>query len=131
MDLERFGTAADLDELIAIRDRIESLVTREVHTDTLGPKADLLDFGDALQLRMEVPGVDQADVELALQGRDLLVAGLRETLEDGVETVFCERPNGPFQRTVHLPVEIEREAVSAHLRDGVLVVHLPKLRPDA
>jgi HSP20 family protein len=126
MDLERFGTAADLDELIAVRDRIESLVTRDVHVDNLTPKADLLDLGDALQLRIEVPGVDQGDIELALQGRDLLVAGLRETLEEGVETVFSERPNGPFQRTVRLPTDVEREHVSAHLRDGVLVVHLPK-----
>jgi len=126
MDLERFGTAADLDELIAVRDRIESLVTRDVHVDNLTPKADLLDLGDALQLRIEVPGVDQGDIELALQGRDLLVAGLRETIEEGVDTVFSERPNGPFQRTVRLPNDVEREHVSAHLRDGVLVVHLPK-----
>jgi len=128
MDLERFGTAADLDELIAIRDRIESLVTRDVRADSLSPRADLLDLGDALQLRMEVPGVDQADIELALQGQELLVAGLRETLEADVEAIFSERPNGPFQRSVHLPVPVEREQVNAHLRDGVLVVHLPKLR---
>jgi HSP20 family molecular chaperone IbpA len=117
MDLERFGTAADLDELIAVRDRIESLVTRDVHVDNLTPKADLLDLGDALQLRIEVPGVDQGDIELALQGRDLLVAGLRETLEEGVETVFSERPNGPFQRTVDCPTDVERDHVSAHLRE--------------
>jgi len=126
MDLERFGTAADLDELLKVRDRIESLVTRDSQDDALAPKADLVDFGDALQLRMEVPGVDQADLELALSGRELLVAGLRETLEDGVDVLFSERPNGPFQRTIRLPESIDREHVSAHLRNGVLVVHLPK-----
>ena len=126
MDLERFGTATDLDELIAIRDRIESLVRSDARDDALAPKVDLLDLGDALQLRMEVPGVDQGDVELALQGQELLIAGLRETVEEDAEVLFSERPNGPFQRSVHLPVPIERERVSAHLRHGVLVVHLPK-----
>ena len=126
MDIERFGTAADLEELITIRDRIESLATHQATADTLTPKTDLLDFGDALQLRMEVPGVDQADLELALQGQELLVAGLRETLEDGVTSIFSERPNGHFQRTIRLPEAIDREHVSAHLRKGVLVVHLPK-----
>lgn len=126
MDLERFGTAADLEELLKVRDRIESLVTRDSQDDALAPKAELIDFGDALQLRMEVPGVAQADLELALSGRDLLVAGLRETIEDGVDVLFSERPNGPFQRTIRLPEPIDREHVSAHLRNGVLVVHLPK-----
>jgi HSP20 family protein len=126
MDLERFGTATDLDELIAIRDRIESLVRSDARDDALAPRADLLDLGDALQLRMEVPGVDQGDIELALQGQELLVAGLRETVEEDAVALFSERPNGPFQRSVHLPVAVEREGVSAHLRNGVLVVHLPK-----
>jgi HSP20 family protein len=127
MDLERYGTAADLDELITVRDRIESLVTRATDHDPLAPKADLLDVGDALQLRIEVPGVDQGDLEVALHGQALLVAGLRETVENGVQTLFSERPNGPFQRTVELPEPIDREHVSAHLRAGVLVVHMPKL----
>ena len=126
MDLQRFGTAADLEELLKVRDRIESLVTRDTQDEALAPKADLIDVGDALQLRMEIPGVDQGDVELALSGRELLVAGLRETLEDGVDVLFSERPNGHFQRTIRLPEAIDREHVSAHLRKGVLVVHLPK-----
>jgi HSP20 family protein len=131
MDLERFGTTGDLDELIAIRDRIEALALRDVDIDGATPRADLLDLGDALQLRMEVPGVGQEELELALQGRELLVAGLRETLEEGIDVVFSERPNGPFQRAIPLPEDVERDAVTASLRDGVLVVHLPKRRPGA
>jgi HSP20 family protein len=131
MDLERFGTTGDLDELIALRDRIEALALRDVDVDGATPRADLLDLGDALQLRMEVPGVGQEELELALQGRELLVAGLRETLEEGIDVVFSERPNGPFQRAILLPDDVERDAVTASLRDGVLVVHLPKRRSGA
>jgi HSP20 family molecular chaperone IbpA len=58
----------------------------------LGPRADLLDAGDAWQLRLEVPGVDQSRLELALQGDELVIAGIRETLGDGVRPVFVERP---------------------------------------
>lgn len=126
MDLERFGTHADVDELIAIRDRIDALARHEAEVDASEPKADLLDLGDALQLRIEVPGVPQGDLELALQGRELLVAGIRETLEEGVRAVFSERPNGPFHRTVRLPHDVDRDAVTAHLVSGVLVVHMPK-----
>jgi HSP20 family protein len=131
MDIERFGTTADLDELIAIRDRIEALTDRDVVADASRPRADLLDLGDALQLRMEVPGVTQEDLELALQGQELLVAGIRDTIEEGITAVFSERPNGPFHRVVRLPTEIDRHAVTAHLREGVLVVHMPKPRRHA
>jgi HSP20 family protein len=126
MDIERFGTAADLDELIKVRDRIDAITAHDRTLDATSPRADLLDLGDALQLRMEVPGVPQSDLELALQGQELLVAGIRETIEEGIATVFSERPNGPFHRIVLLPVEVDRDAVTAHLREGVLVVHMPK-----
>lgn len=126
-ELEAHGIHADLSDLIEVKRRIDALSAHD--PDALGPagpRADLLDAGDAWQLRMEVPGVDQSQLELALQGRELVVAGIRETVEDGVRPVFTERPNGPFQRQVRLPGPVEADAVTAHLRGGLLVVHLPK-----
>lgn len=126
MHLDDLGTRSDLEALIAVKDRLDDLVLRDLPIDPAGPRADLLDVGDAWQLRLEVPGVDQSNLELALQGDDLIVAGVRETVEDGVRSVFTERPAGPFQRTVRLPGPVDADAVAAHLRAGLLVVHLPK-----
>ncbi len=126
MHLDELGTRKDLEALVAVKDRLEDLVLRDLPTDPAGPRADLLDLGDAWQLRLEVPGVDQEHVELALQGDVLIVAGVRETLEDGVRPVFIERPTGPFQRSVQLPGPVEHDAITAHLRAGLLVIHLPK-----
>jgi HSP20 family protein len=126
MHLDDLGTRKDLEALIAVKDRLDDLVLRDLPTEPAGPRADLLDLGDAWQLRLEVPGVDQEHLELALQGDELIVAGVRETLEDGVRSVFTERPTGPFQRSFRLPGPVADEAISAHLRAGLLVVHLPK-----
>jgi HSP20 family protein len=126
MDLDDFGTRSDLEALIAVKDRFDDLVLSALPPEPAGPRADLLDVGDAWQLRLEVPGVDQSNLELALQGDELIVAGVRETLEDDVRAVFSERPSGPFQRAVRLPGPVDADAVSAHLRSGLLVVHLPK-----
>ena len=126
MDLDDFGTRSDLEALIAVKDRFDDLVLSDLPTEPAGPRGDLLDVGDAWQLRLEVPGVDQSNLELALQGDELIVAGVRDTLEDDVRPVFTERPNGPFQRALRLPGPVEADAVSAHLRGGLLVVHLPK-----
>jgi HSP20 family molecular chaperone IbpA len=127
-ELETFGAHGDLGELIEVKARIEALAARDLLMGPVGPRADLLDAGDAWQLRLEVPGVDQSRLELALQGEELVIAGIRETLDDGVRPVFVERPSGPFQRVVRLPGPVDAEAVTANLRGGLLVVNLPKRR---
>ena len=127
-ELDAHATHADLSELIEVKSRVESLVARDLGNGPVGPRADLLDLGDAWQLRLEVPGVDQSRLELALQGDELVVAGIRETIEDGVRPVFTERSAGPFQRVVRLPGPVDAEHVTANLRGGLLVIHLPKRR---
>jgi len=126
--LETHLHPADLNDLIEVKARIEALASREFAPGPAGPRADLLDLGDAWQLRLEVPGVDQSHLELALQGDDLVVAGIRETIEPGVRPLFVERPAGPFQRSFRLPGPVDAAHLTANLRGGLLVVHLPKRR---
>jgi HSP20 family molecular chaperone IbpA len=56
----------------------------------------------------------------------VIVAGLREPIDDTLRIISSERPRGHFQRTVQLPSEVERERTTAHLQEGVLVLTLPK-----
>ncbi|HNQ98751.1 MAG TPA: Hsp20/alpha crystallin family protein [Trueperaceae bacterium] len=127
MSIEKFGTAGDIQELIAVRDHIEALVEQANAEQANLPKADFLDRGDAFQLHLEVPGIDQADLEIAVEDDELLVAGLREPpLVDG-HMLFSERSVGPFQRSFVLPSPVDRERATAHLASGVLTVTLPKL----
>ncbi len=129
MKLERFGTAGDIQELLAVRDSIDDLLAghKDGQSDALTPRIDLLDLGDALQLVIDVPGVSQADLEVAVNDGELLVAGLRETLPQGPAVIVSERPSGPFQRSIALPAGVDRENATAHLANGVLIVTLPKL----
>lgn len=126
MEIEKFGTAGDIEELLAVRDRIEALTQTGASSDDVLPRMDLLDLGDAFQLLVEVPGVSQSSLEVALQGKEVVVAGLRDNLPDETGIVFTERPNGPFQRTVELPDAVDREGITAHLHSGLLIVNLPK-----
>lgn len=126
MELDKFGTAGDLQELLSIRDRIDDLLERRVPGDAITPRAELRDTGDAFRLILEVPGVEQENLEIALQGRELVVAGHREGDGDGGQVVFSERARGPFQRSVTLPGEVDPEHASAQLASGLLILHLPK-----
>lgn len=127
MELDKFGTVGDLQELMTVRDRIDDLIERQAPGDPITPRADLYDLKEAYQLIVEVPGVSQENLEVALRGRTVTVAGLRERAEDGDhELVFSERPDGAFQRTVELPGTVDREGSTAHLREGLLILTMPK-----
>ncbi len=129
MKIEKYGgTANDLQELLSIRDGVGALLENHAHTTPLMPRADLLDLGDALQLHMEVPGVQLEDLDIGIDEDGLQVAGLREPGLELGSVVFAERAVGPFQRTIPLPEPVEAEAASAHLASGVLVITLPKRR---
>ena len=124
-ELDTYGTAVDIQDLIAVRDKVEDLLARRIPGDAIGPKAELRDVGDAFRLLLEVPGVDQEDLEVAVQGRELVVAGHRQADGNG-EAVFSERWVGPFQRTVELPADVDPEGATALLVAGLLILHLPK-----
>jgi HSP20 family protein len=126
MDLEKFGTSDDLRELLAVRDRVEELSQGRRSAETNAPKAEMRDLGDAWRIVMEVPGVSQENLEIALQGRELVIAGIREVEATEGDVIFTERPTGPFHRTLQLPGDVDGAHLRAHLQQGLLVVTLPK-----
>src|SRR5690606_37226997 len=67
MKIEKYGgTASDVQELLSIRDGIGALLESHAGAAPLTPRADLYDLGEALQLHLEVPGVQLADLEIGL-----------------------------------------------------------------
>ena len=73
---------------------------------------------------VELPGVQQADVEvLVTPDNQLVVSGQRrQTTEEGCYR--RERRFGEFSRTVTLPVEVDPEQVTACLKNGILQIRL-------
>jgi len=131
MKIEKYSTADDIEELLAVRESVDTLLNAHITTTPLSVRADMYDLGGAFQAHFEVPGVDQADLEIAVEGDELLVAGLRGSLLDTStsergEIVFSERATGPFQRSISLPAPVKPDAATAHLSRGVLVVTIPK-----
>ena len=136
MELEKFSSARDLQDLLTLRSDIEQFVGGlSEDASAPDPKLELLDLGSAYRLILEVPGVTQENLEIALQGRSLTVAGLREPLYDdlgdgmvsSVDVLVSERVNGHFQRSLDLPGEVDYKRSHASLHDGLLVLDLPKV----
>ena len=79
-------------------------------------------------VRAEVPGFGSKEIEINVEPRCLAISGKRETKE-GEETWKMIRsewsPNRIF-RTLDLPSDVDVSKVSTTLKDGILIVDLPK-----
>jgi HSP20 family protein len=96
--------------------------------DSWTPVSDAQESPDALILSLELPGLEQDQIDLRIDGDELVVEGVREMTrqseDDRYHRVECSY--GKFSRRFHLPSTIDREAVEAVYRDGVLRVSLPR-----
>jgi HSP20 family protein len=91
------------------------------------PLADGYETPEAFILQLELPGVDQEDVEIHVDGDILAVRGQRR-MQGQVDSFHrMERSYGPFARTFKLNQEVDPDGVSAQFKDGLLRLEVPKL----
>ncbi len=92
------------------------------------PAVDVFEDKDGLQIYVELPGVEQKDIDVQVEGNTLTLRGERkldrESERQGYRLV--ERSFGAFHRTFTLPETVDAEHVSAEAKDGVLKIRLPK-----
>src|SRR5690625_2504161 len=124
MELDRSGSSLDIQELLSVRERIDKLLANQ-HEEAQ-PRADLLDTGDSYRLIMEVPGLKEENLEIALDGEELPVSEFRADSTPEVDYFVGGRQTRPLPRTCRLPAAVDASQASAHLQQALLVVVLPR-----
>ncbi len=90
------------------------------------PLADVEETDDAFVVEIELAGVDKEDLNIELSGRRLVVTGERKERERAGILRKRTRMVGSFRSEVVLPTEVDEDAVTAELDQGVLTVRVPK-----
>ena len=91
------------------------------------PRTNLYDKGDQFELIAEVSGLSKDDLDVKIQGNYLEIAGKREVkIPEGYRAHRNERSSASFTRSLTLPSDVDATKVSATLKDGILVLVLPK-----
>ncbi len=97
------------------------------------PAVDLAESTRDFCVRVELPGLEEDDIQLELVGKQLVVSGERRWKEEQQEREFhrVEMYYGPFQRSVPLPegLDLDPDAIPASYAKGILTVRIPKLEP--
>jgi len=100
--------------------------------DWFAPAAEASAGKDAYEVVMELPGVEEKDIDVQVHDGVLTIKGEKrsEKEEKGKSFYFSERSYGSFQRSFRLPEDVQQDAIGAHIKDGVLTVRVPKAQPS-
>ena len=129
-----------LREFSAMQDRINRMnrlfhesyrpeVPEEALTTTsYAPPVDIYEDEHNITLKLEVPGIDEKDIDVLIENTTLSVHGERKIEKEEKEENFrrVERQYGEFTRSFTMPSSVDLAQVSAHYDKGVLKINLPK-----
>jgi HSP20 family protein len=92
------------------------------------PSLDISETKDSLVVKIEVPGIEQNDIQISLQENLLTIKGEKryERADNEERYHRVERAYGMFLRSIRLPVAVDDSKVTATFKNGLLTVTLPK-----
>lgn len=92
------------------------------------PALNIAETKDAIEITTELPGVDEKDINVSLDGNRLVIAGEKKQESDRSEKEWhvVERSYGAFHRAIALPFEPSDASIDAHFDKGVLHLKINK-----
>ena len=133
MTLEKWEPFRDL---MAMQDRMTRLIDEtlsriwkeDVAREVWSPPVDILERGNEVVLKVDLPGVSQEEIDIRVEENSLTIQGERRLLKETSEENYIqiERPYGTFRRTFNIPRMIRQERIKASYKDGVLTIVLPR-----
>lgn len=104
-------------------------------TGLFKPNLDISETDKEYNIAVELPGVDEKNIELELTGNALKIKGeKKQETEKKDKNYHCmERSYGSFQRVLSLPDDADPETISAEYKNGIMTIKVPRkpeLKPD-
>jgi len=125
-------------EVVALQNRMNSLFRdmnegdSPLSTASFVPAVDIYEDEKKVMLKLEVPGLEQKDLDVSVENNTLTVKGERKFEKEEKEENFhrIERRYGSFFRAFTLPTTVNTEDIHASYNAGVLKLELAK-KPEA
>lgn len=122
-------------ELAQLQDRVNRLFQETgaghdegLTTTSFVPPVDIYETEHNIVLKVEVPGIEQKDLDIRIENNTITIRGERKFEKEVKEENFhrVERRYGSFQRSFSLPNTVNTENVTADYENGLLKVTLAK-----
>jgi HSP20 family protein len=97
-------------------------------TSSFAPAVDVYEDEHNVTLKIEVPGIEEKDIDVRIENHTLTVHGERKFEKEEKEENYrrVERQYGSFTRSFTLPNTVDTDNVSANYDKGVLKIKLAK-----
>jgi HSP20 family protein len=91
------------------------------------PALNVLETGDAYVVEVALPGMEPEAIDVTVEGRTLTIKGTYDDRQrDQTADLLREWGSGTFLRSVALPAIVDAESARSDLRNGALILTLPK-----
>jgi HSP20 family protein len=92
------------------------------------PRVDIVEQDGGYELVADLPGLKKEDIKIEIEDNMLTLRGEKKLEEEKKDKNYrlCERYHGEFVRTFALPENVNRDAIVAEFKDGVLKLEIPK-----
>jgi len=91
------------------------------------PRVDIYETEQELTLYADLPGVRAEDVNLRFERGELILQGRIPKRQRPGQLLVNEYEEGDFYRVFHIHESIDNTRIGAECKQGVLIVHLPKV----
>lgn len=94
------------------------------------PLSDIYETENEVVVRADMPGVSADRIDVTLERNVLTIRGRAESVApEGHDLAYAEYEVGDFSRSFTLSEQVDRDAIEAQMKDGVLTLTLPKAGP--
>jgi HSP20 family protein len=137
MNVIRWEPFAAMDDMF---NRFPSMLERWAHMSGSGekglgwsPSVDISETDQEYLIRASLPAVKKEDVNVTVEDGMLTVSGERRQKQEQQDEKFHKIENfyGSFSRSFSLPEGTDASAIRAESKDGVLTIHVPKIKAEA
>ena len=92
------------------------------------PRMDVADLKDKIEVKAELPGMDEKDINLTLENNILTLSSTEhhEVQEQDKDYYLKEISSGSFSRSIRLPQNIDEQKIDAEFKNGILTITIPK-----
>jgi HSP20 family protein len=125
-----FGTLLGLQSALDASRRSEWLQSSPSASGSY-PPLNVFRKGDDFALVAELPGVSSSDLDIEVKGRTVRLSGSKSVkYPENASIHRRERLQGRFDRSITLPIEVDKDRATAEFHDGVLAITLPRAERD-
>lgn len=121
-------------EVVSLRDAMDRLFEDSVITPrgvAVMPKIDIKDKKDSIVVKAELPGMSEEEIDVEISDGVMTISGEKkgEEEKEGEGYYYRESHSGSFTRTFSLPQDIKGDKAEAEMKNGVLIITIPKVEP--